>query len=209
MFVLRSVREATMSYELVLADSPPSAGQARRDVGENILFSDLAEDYRVYALYFAAEPPDRALEEALRNFGGRTGKNLMIYYGSEADPLLDKIEDRFEISPHPVIVVTALPELASPLDDYVTTYARLDSKKLLKSPEHTVACLQEIYHLFLHGEVAKAISAAKWKERRELASAVAGVIGKAFKSIARFIAERDIVIGCALGKFELKRSGGH
>jgi len=38
------------------------------------------------------------------------GKNLMIYFGSEADPLLDKFEDRFGISPHPVIVVTALAE---------------------------------------------------------------------------------------------------
>jgi hypothetical protein len=197
-----------MSYELVLTDPPPSAESAEKDFGENILFSDLSPDYRVYALYFAAEPPDRALEEALRNFGGRTGKNLMIYYGSEADPLLDKIEERFGIKPHPVIVVTALPELASPVDDYVTTYARLESKQLLKSPERTVACLQEIYHLFLHGDVAEAISSAKWKERAELASAVTGVIGKALKAVGGFLAERDFVIGCALGKLELKRSGG-
>jgi hypothetical protein len=197
-----------MSYDLVFTDPSPSEKSVERDIGENVVFSDLPSDYRVYALYFPAEPPNGALENSLRDLGRKTAKNLMMYFGSQGDPNLDRILPRFEIKSYPVIVVTALADLASPVDDYVTTYARLDSKHLLNSPERAVQCVEILFSLFLQGEVAKAISQAKWTQRTELASSIARVFGSALKAIGGFIAERDIVISLAIGKLELKRSGG-
>ena len=197
-----------MSYDLVLTDRPQAARNVDRDVGENILFADLPTDYKVYALYFSGEPPDSSLEDALRSFGKKTGKNLMMYMGSQGDPQLDRILARFEVKTYPVIIMTALADLASPVDDYVTTYARLDNLRLLSSPERTVQCVEKIFNLFLRGEVAQAISQAKKGQRAEILAAVLGLFGSAFKTIGGFISERDITLEWAVGKIELKRSGG-
>lgn len=201
-------QEIVVSYDLVFADPPVDPGTVEKDMGENILFSDLPTDYKVYALYFPAEPPDSSLEDALRSFGHKTGKNLMMYFGSVSDPKLEQIMRRFDINRTPVIIVTAVAELASPHDDYSTTYARIDSKKLLSSPQRTLECVEKVFSLFLQGEVAKAISSAKWKQRAELASAISSTVGRALKAIGDYITTHDIVISLAIGKLELKRSGG-
>jgi hypothetical protein len=195
-------------YDLIFTDPPVDGQTTEKDVGENILFSDLPSDCKVYALYFPAEPPDSSLEAALRTFGNKTGKNLMMYFGSVSDPKLDQIMPRFGITAPPVIILTAVAELASPLNDYVTTYARIDSKRLLNSPKRTLDCVEKVFSLFLQGEVAKAISTAKWTQRAELASALGGVVGRALKAAGDYITTHDIVISLAVGKLELKRSGG-
>jgi hypothetical protein len=195
-------------YSLVFTDPPEDGKNPQRDVGENILFNDLPSDYKVYALYFPGEPPDSSLEDALRSLGNKTGKNLMIYFGSLSDPVLTQIMPRFGISAPPVIIVTAVADLASPHNDHSTTYARIDSKKLLGSPQRTVECVEKVFSLFLQGEVAKAISAAKWTQRAELASALGNVVGRALKALGNYIETHDIVISLAIGKLELKRSGG-
>lgn len=197
-----------MPYDLVITDAPVQENTPERDVGENIVFSELPSDYRVYALYFPAEPPDRSLEDALRSFGSKTGKNMMIYFGSVGDPTMGQVLARFGINRYPVIVITAIADLASPQGDYVTSYARIDSKKLLSSPQRTLDCVERVFSLFIQGEVAKAISTAKWTQRAELSSALIGLFGRAFKGVVGFIAERDIVVSLAIGKLELKRSGG-
>src|SRR5262249_40601561 len=108
------------------------------------------------------------LESALRDLGEMSGNNLFVNIGRLDDPEYDKIRNHFGIKPLPVIVITADPNLASPLDTYATGFVRIDSKTLLNSPERTINCVQEVLNLFLGGEISKAISLTKWKQWSEL-----------------------------------------
>ena len=80
-------------------------------------------------------------------------------FGSAADENYELVTKRFEINEFPTILVTAIPDLAS-VGNY-TTFARMDNKQLLSSPEKTVECAEKLFNLFLRGDVAKAISSAK------------------------------------------------
>ncbi len=191
-----------MAYELVIQEAPG------KDVGDNVFLQNLPAEYKVYLFYYPGAMPDERLEKALRNLGEMTGKNLFVNIGRLNDPEHEKIVGRFEIKNYPVILITAVGSLAAPQGEFCSAYARLDSKRLLGSPERTVECVQELFNLFLRGEVAKAISQAKWKQRAELAAVLGRYITDALKGLKDFVASRDISISFLEGKFELKRSGG-
>ena len=193
-----------MSYQLVFTELPKPGGM---DVGENVFFSELSSEYKVYLFYYAGAMSDDAMENKLRDLGNSTGKNLLVNIGHLNDPQFDKIANLFAIKKFPVIVITALSGLAAPADDYLSAYARLDSEHLLDSPEKTVKCIQELFNLFIQGKVAEALSRAKGRQRAETLKHLAGFIVDALKSVKDFIAQRDIVVSLAEGKFELKRSG--
>ncbi len=204
-----------MPFELVLnesepvADSPakgdPSLGAARGVT--RVFFSDLPEDYKVFLLYYRAAMPNRLLEQKLTEFGKNTGKNLLVNLGSAADPSYNLVVKRFNIKQFPVIIMTAVPELACPAGADLTAYAKLDNKELLKSPDRTIDCAEKLFNLFIQGKVAEAVSKAKWSERSALIGAVLTVLGDGLKAVGGFIANRDISVSVLEGKFELKHSG--
>ena len=198
-----------MAFRLVLTQPPANDRKDVRDkdVGDNIFLADLPSDYKVYALYYPGAMPDVALETKLRDLGNVTGKNLLVNIGKLNDPQYDRVVAYFGVTEYPVIVVTAIASLASPLEDYVTTYARLDSQHLLNSSDRTVECVQKLFNLFIQGEVAKAVSKAKWSQRKEVLLSLTHLFANALKSVAGFIADRDISVSVLEGKFELKRSG--
>jgi hypothetical protein len=205
-----------MAFELVLTEKEPeSSGAAGSDtkvgaakgVGKRF-FTDLPKDYKVFLLYYRGAMGDKDLEDKLVELGTNTGKNLFVNLGSAKDPSYEMVQKRFGFKQFPVIIMTAVPDLASPGNEYLTAYAKLDSKQLLKSPEKTVECAEKLFNLFIQGDVAKAISSAKWTQRAELASAVGLVLGNALKAVGGFIASRDISVSVLEGKFELKHSGG-
>lgn len=206
-----------MAFKLVLNEEEPAtsataAGDsstvgAAKGVGR-CFFTDLPEDYKVFLLYYRAAMGDQDLEDKLVELGKNTGKNLFVNLGSAGDPSYAMIIKRFGIEQFPVIIMTAVPDLASPGNEYMTAYAKLDSKQLLSSPEKTVECAEKLFNLFIQGDVAKAISTAKWTQRAELARAVGNVLGDALKAVGGFIASRDISVSVLEGKFELKHSGG-
>jgi hypothetical protein len=194
-----------MSYQLVFTEKPTGVLKA---VGENVFLDDLSPSYKVYLFYYAGSMPNRPLEDGLRNLGESTGQNLFVNIGKLDDPKFDSIANRFEISIFPVIVITAVSDLASLVNAYLSAFARLDSKHLINDPDKTLQCAQEVFNLFLRGKVAEALSNAKSTQTKELLKWLGGLVTGVLKPMLKFIEERDITFSLVEGKFELKKSGG-
>src|ERR1051325_5753549 len=97
-----------MSYRLVIQEETP--WDPTRAVGENVLFSNLSHDYKVFVFYYprsAREASDDRLEELLRALGESTGNNLFVNIGGRADPEFDEISKHFRLERWPAIVLTA------------------------------------------------------------------------------------------------------
>jgi hypothetical protein len=194
-----------MSGRLVLTERPSEGGKR---LGENVLLDDIPGECKVYAFYYPGEMRNNALEKRLRELGKITGENLFVNIGALNDPRLGEIQKRFGIRKYPVIVVTAIDALASPANEYLTAYARLDSKHLLDSPDRTIECVQELFNLFIQGRVSEAIARAKWQQRSDLLSQIGNFFVAALKGIGDFILDTDISVSFVEGKLELKRSKG-
>lgn len=188
-----------MSYSLVLAEEPSGA----RDVGENVFLADLSDEYQVFAFYYPSAMRDEQLEAALRSLGELTGKNLFVNMGKLNDPSYGKIVKRFEIRTLPAVVVTATSDLAGDPDANANAFIRLDDDRLLSDPDRTLRLLQEIYSLFVSGDVARAMSRVSWVERTEGIRALAKRIADGLRHLANFVAERDIKVSIVEGSFEL------
>jgi hypothetical protein len=204
-----------MPFELILNEPEPQSRERMPGEGPavgaargttRVFFSDLPQDYKVFLLYFRAAMPNRALEDKLTKLGNSAGNNLLVNLGSAADPNYPLLVKRFDITQFPVIVMTAVANLASTASGDCTAYAKLDSKNLFSSPERTVEVAEKLFNLFLQGKVAEAISKAKWAERGAMAGAVLDVIGDALNVIGDFIAKRDISVSLLDGKLELKHT---
>lgn len=195
-----------MTSSLVLRRAPRDA--LTKDVGENVFLSDLPDDYKIFAFYYPSTTRDPALEGALRGLGELTGRNLFVTMGSLADPAFDKIISAFQIKRFPVIIMTATADLAGSVDAHVNVFARLDHSQLLSDSDRAITLVQELYALFLTGDIAAAISKAKWTQRSELLRAVGEVILRALRGIAGFVADRDIKFSLLDGSFELVKSSG-
>ena len=201
-----------MPYHLVVESaSRPSeehAGWVDRDIGDNVFLVDLPSRYPCYAFYYPGAMPDRELEEALRRLGDQTGQNLFVNIGRLNDPAYGKIAKLFNIRRTPVIVLTAIAPLAAPEGTDLNAYVRLDSANLLASRERTLQCINEVFTLFLKGDIAKAVSKGKLKQRAELLRIVGSCVNTALGSVWDFVADRDLSVSVFEGRFELKRSGG-
>lgn len=194
--------EPASTYNLVLTE--PEDGRA---VGDNVFLANLPADYKVYVFYYSGTEPNEDLAKKLRAFGEAGGKNVFVNFAGLDDPAFTKMIKRFQIGALPAIIVTAIESLASPSDEYLTTFARLDEKKLLASPDRAIECVERLFILFLEGKVKEAISHAKWQERAELARALGGFFASALKGLKDFIFERDFSFSMLQGKFELKKHG--
>jgi hypothetical protein len=195
-----------MPFQLVFEEPPGQV--AAKAVGENVFFSDLPADCKVFLFYYPGAMPDANLEPKLRALGEHAGTNLFVNIGWLNDPQYGKIVNYFGITKNPVIIMTAIPELASPLGDYATLYARLDSSQLLGSADHTIQCVQELFNLFIQGKVAEAISQAKSAQAKEFLLSVTRSVVGALKSVVGFIADHDVTFSFLGAKLEVKKSGG-
>jgi hypothetical protein len=170
-----------------------------------VFLTDLPVGVKVFALYYAGVMENEELEKQLRKLGDNTGRNLFINMGRLSDPNFDFIETRFKITKFPVIIMTANDDLASPDGEYLTTYARLDSKLLLSAPDRAMECVEKLFLLFLQKKVADAISSAKWTQRAELLQILNGFFKSALGVVKEFVFERDISFSFLEGKLELKK----
>ena len=200
-----------MPYNLVV-ESASSSGEEHgrsgsKDIGANVFLADLPNQYPCYAFYYPGPMPDRELEQALRRLGDQTGQNLFVNIGRLNDPVYGKIANLFNITRTPAIVLTAIAPLAAPEGTDLNAYVRLDSTNLLASAERTLKCVSQVFTLFLRGEVAKAISKGKWKQRSELLQIVGGCLRTALGSVWDFVSDHDVSVSLFEGRFELKRSG--
>jgi hypothetical protein len=152
--------------------------------------------------------PNEDLENKLRKFGNIIGKNLFVNIGRLNDPNYKKIASRFEIRDLPVIIITAIDGLSSVKTEryYSTFFVRLDSKILLHSVDLTIKSIEQLFNLFIGGQISEALSQYRHDQRNAFLSKLKVVILNSLKVMAKFLFDRDISISLLEGKFELKRS---
>jgi hypothetical protein len=194
-----------MPYQLILSEM---LDEKARDIGENVFFENLPSDYEIYVLYYPSAVSNEELEGALRDLGNITGKNLFVNVGKLNDPNYKKLVNKFQIKELPVIIITAIDKLASPPNDFVTAYIRIDDKKVLSSPDKVVQCIERLFNLFIGGEISEAIKQFEKDRRNEFISRLGKLMVQALKGLWEFLEDLNISISIAEGKFQLKHSGG-
>ena len=99
-----------------------------------------------------------------------------------SDPDYVKINEIFKLGNLPAIVVTVESSLST-VSDTENTYLRIDDKRLLEKPEEFLGLVNEIYNLFIRGDITKAIKKTYIKEisifLSDLLKEIKNVIGKA------------------------------
>jgi hypothetical protein len=193
-----------MPYKLILSEAVEETTKA---VGENVFFDDLSPDYKVFMFYYPSAMANQDLEAKLRSLGGMTGSNLFVNIGRWDDPNYDKVVKKFNIKKMPVIIVTAIDQLASAPGIFSTAYVRVDNKSLLESPERLLECLQKLFHLFIAGKVSEAMKEYKKDKLNLFASHFMEILKHGFQEIWQFIDKKDISFSWIEGKLELKGSG--
>ncbi len=179
-----------------------------KDVGENIFLDNLPSDYAVYLFYYPGAVRDDDLENRLRDFGEITGKNLLVNIGHLNDPSFGKMVEMFKIERFPVLIMTAVDNLASSNTELLTAYVRMDSSRIFTSPEFIIKCLQGLFNMFIIGSISEAMVQAKKNERKALISQLKTIVINSLKGIGDFIKEIDISVSLTEGKFELRSKGG-
>lgn len=192
-----------MPYELVLYDARHDDTKA---VGENVFLADLQADFPVYIFYYPSAMPDDVFENLLRRLGESAGPNLLVNMGRLNDPDFGKITRAFEVRSFPSVVLTAKADLAAPQDASMNAYVRLDGK-FLDDPGRAIEHIQDLYLLFLKGDIARAIKRAGRQNRAELARRIGKAIATALTTIGRFVNEHDVTVSVLEGRFEIKKSG--
>lgn len=190
-----------MAYQLILSE--PVVGKDK-DVGENVFFDNLPSDYAVYMFYYPGATPNEDMESKLRDLGNMAGKNLFVNIGRLNDPHYGKMAKIFNIKNLPVVIVTAIDKLASSSTEFLTTYVRIDDRRLTESPDSVIPCLERIYNLFVQGKIAEAIRQAKNDKRNTILSRLKKLVSNTLKGIWEFVSDVDISVSLIEGKFELK-----
>ena len=202
-----------MGFDLVFEESSDNLEQsggargAAKAVGDHVLFANTPPDCKVYVFYYPGTMQSRDAEEALRRLGEIAGLNLFVNLGQLDDPQYDWIASRFQIRNLPVVIITGAASLASAEGESVTAYVRLDDKKLLSSGEKTGECVQELYNLFIRGEVAQAVSLAKGMRRAEMIRSIGDFLTRALKPVGTYLAGLEISYSLIEGKLTLKSQG--
>jgi len=196
-----------MPYQLILSE-PTIQGECKsRDVGKNVFLDNLPSGYPVYLFYYPGAMPNQELERKLRNLGDITGKNLFVNIGRLNDPRYREIASIFVIKTLPVVILTAIDKLASPSAKFLTMYTRIDSKRLMESPDLVVQCSQTLFNLFIQGKIAEALNHARYTKRKALISHLEKTVFNALKTIWEWMKDIDVSVCLIEGKFELKHSG--
>lgn len=193
-----------MAYDIVFVEKP-EPGRARGV--DSVFLSDLPTNPKVFAFLYRGAADTSEVEGALRALGERTGDNLFVNIGSQADPDYDKAEKCFRISRWPVIVVTAIsPLAATPEGD--NAFVRLDSRSLFDKPEELVRTVEQLFNLFLGGNIARAV-VTEWIAGGQAAlRAAAERVWSVVRPVITWLSERDFAFEAAGVKIEVKESGG-
>ena len=105
------------------------------------------------------------------------------------------------------MILTAVADLAAPPEREqvnTNTYVRL-SEKHLSSPD-AISQIEDLYLLFLRGDVAKAISAQRWADRRALLKALTKFFSSKISGLMHYVATRDVIVAPLEGRVEIKKS---
>jgi hypothetical protein len=192
-----------MAYNIVFVEKTAPG----RAVGDSVFLSNLPTNPKVFAFFYRGSGDTSEVEKALRALGQRTGDNLFVNIGSQADSDYDKAEKCFGIRGWPVIVVTAIsPLAATPEGD--NAFVRLDNKSLFAKPEELVRTVEELFNLFLGGNIGQAI-VTKWTQEGKAALlAAAERVWSVVQPVIIWLGKRDFAFEYAGAKIEVKEAGG-
>jgi hypothetical protein len=84
---------------------------------------------------------------------------------------------------------------------------RLDSSALFSKPAELVRTVEELFNLFLAGNVAQAVRSGWIAQGQATAVGVAARIWAIVQPVIAWISRRDLVIDVTSGKIEVKASG--
>lgn len=193
-----------MTYQLILS-TPQESGTRERDIFENVVFKDIPHTYEVYLFCFPGTNLDENLREELIKYGTYGGEMLFVNFATKLDRNYGMIRDMFDINTLPTLIMTGIEKLASPPTDYCTAYVKMDNKELLASPKQAMECVDRVFHLFLAGEISKAIhvqtrGAREAKLKDVLTHALTGIVG--------FLRQWEISVSFIEGRFSLKPVSG-
>ena len=171
---------------------------------ENVFIDNLPYDYKVYLFYYPGAIVNEDLERSLRRLGEMTDKNLYINIGRLNDPQLKEIIKKFAIKDFPVIILTAVDNLASPTGELLTAFIKIEDKNLLKSANESIDLIQRLFVLFMEGKINEAMNEIKNRERSVILMRIKSVIATALQETIKFFENHDIVVSVIEGKFELR-----
>ena len=194
-----------MPFQLILSQATE---EKTKDVGENVFLDNLPSDYQVYLFCYSGVMPVENLENNLRKFGQVTGKNLFVQIGRLNDPNYKQIAKKFSIKSFPVLIMTAIDQLASSPIDSFTAYVRIDNQTLLDRPDLTLQCIEKLFNLFISGKISEAMAQFKQEQRAAILARLKDIAYNALKGIGGFLKELDISWSVAEGKLEIKHKGG-
>jgi hypothetical protein len=197
---------AAMTYEIVFEEKPPGERAVidRRRGEGRVFLSNPPTNPKVFVFFYRGSAYTSEVEQKLSALGKRTGDNLYVNIGSQADPHYKTARNRFGIRQWPVIVVTAIsPLAASPEGD--TAFVRLDNKSLFEKPEELVRTVEKLFNLFLGEEIKRAVWTGWTEEGKAALLAAAERIWSVIQPLVDWVAERDVTVQFAGMKIEMRR----
>jgi hypothetical protein len=191
-----------MAYDIVFVEKP----EPGRAVGDSVFLSNLPTNPKIFAFFYRGAADTSEVEKQLRALGQRTGDNLFVNIASQADPDYDKAEKRFGIRRWPVIVVTAIsPLAATPEGD--NAFVRLDNKPLFAKPEELVRTVEELFNLFVGGQIGHAIVTGWTQQGKASLLAAAERVWSVVQPVIKWLGKRDFAFEFAGAKIEVKQGG--
>jgi hypothetical protein len=203
-----------MTYDIVFiekkdAEAAGGAGKAvgaEKALGDKIFLASLPTSPKVFAFFYPGDADTDEAEKRLRTLGQRTGDNLFINFGTLADPDYKRAVERFGIKPLPVLVVTAISPLAA-TPDGKSTFVRLDGAALFAQPEALARTVEQLFNLFLAGDVSKAVSVGRWEQGKAAVGSAVERVWELIQPVFAWAATKDIKVGLVDGTLEIKESG--
>ncbi len=193
-----------MTYQLTLSTAQES-GTRDKDVFENVVFKDIPRNYEVYLLCYPGANMNENLRQELEKYGTYGGEMLFVNFATKLDRNYGMIRDMFDINTFPTIIMTGVEKLASPPADYCTAYVKMDNKELLNSPELAMECVDRVFHLFLEGEVSKAMQ-VQTRSARE--ARLKDIVTHTLTGVLGFLRQWEIDVSFIEGRFNLTPVSG-
>jgi hypothetical protein len=133
--------------------SPPPVGAI---VDRNVRLRGVPDDCRVYAFVFRQSKLDSRIKGELEAIGEEAGLNLFVGLWDMSDPNYIKMNEIFSLGKLPAVIMTADSSLST-VSDTENTFVRIDDERLLEKPEEFSVLINQLYNLFLRGDITNAI----------------------------------------------------
>jgi hypothetical protein len=202
-----------MAYDIVFVEEPevgrdPASASDHQDRGTGTVFlSQLPRDPKVFAFFFPGSADTEELQRRLRALGEKTGDNLYVDMGSLLDPDYLAARERFKLGPLPAVIVTATsPLAATPTGE--SAFVRLDGISLFAQPEKLVRTVEELFNLFLGGQIAQAVRLGWTVQSAAALAAAAERVWSIIQPVITWLGTRDYSFDLLSGKIEVKESRG-